>query len=1279
MATIPNPQITPIPNNEPDATPNLWNTRYVEIDANFSNLDDRAKAVELELSNSKGTYASLPAAISTIDDRVAKVEASISGADTFSIAKIKQATHLDWAYRNDRISFEFFTPDYTLIDKAPTAVTGGILGDDSLDVVSTDGIVAGGYYVLSDAGNDIHILNDAVNTTMIRVKAILSSQRLRLYDSLDRHWINATVSQHNFAIDATTSFATAPVGSMWMSKLINIGNKNGKLVIRRSANAAIVKAFYQAEGDSSWTETTPTNRITQVIDGVPAGFVDVEYQVPISENIRLRLEVSGETVEIHHIVAFGLQYLESMNQAIADLVISQIHLEQKANVHHLASTLDWAYRFDRMNFEFFAPEYTLINKSAISIREAAVQGDNTIDVGDTSQFVAGDYYVLYDDTHTKLIKVAAIHTDNILTIEGVLDRRWDKADTKVSKCNFDILGGNNAVANDGEMWVSKPITLSTDALDGFAVIRRTHNTAQVKLWWMDAGLVWTESVGSLRQIGNGDNKDGVPVGFADYEFALPFTGEGRIRIEVIDEPQPVNGVLTPNTRPITIQHIVAIGLFNAIGAANDAIDSLGVRQAATESKTALLDSRQDVSELATDSLLSRVNVAEIDIDSLDSRQTNTEIKANKLQLASELDWGYRFDRMNFEFFTPDYTLIDKPVVSIREAAPVGTNLLDVGDASTFEVGDFYILSDSTHSAITGKANTKLIQVASIHTDNIITIVGKLDRRWDVNSKVSKCNLKVLGTNEAIGNDGEMWISKLIEVSGNSLDGSVIIRRTHNETQIKLWWQGNGDASWVESLATVRHIGGSYNIDSVPVGFADYEYAMPFSGQGKIRIEIVDEPVLVNGTPTYNTRPITISHIAAVGLFNAIDSLGSRVTVAEGDIDVLDTRQTATEVIVDKHHYASKLDWVYRFDRMNYEFFTPDYTLIYKPALTVREAAVVGDDTLDVGDTSSLEVGDWYVLSDSTHNVITGKINTALIQIKEIHTDNIIRIEGTFARRWDIDSALSKCNLKVMGTNEAIGNDGEMYISRPIAISTDALDGFVMIRRTHNDAQIRVWWMDATHTAWQESSAELRTVGDIYDIDGVPLGFADYKYQMPMSGVGKFMIEIVDPPVLINNALVYNTRPITIQHLVTVGMFVNDGEIIVRSAPITVETQAALNTKVDKVAGKSLSTNDFTTAEKDKLAAIESGAQINPTFRTINGNPITGTGGDIVITGGAGGAASASALTFTPTGNISATNVQSAITELDSEKANSTDVYSKTEIDALVIGNLTISTIYGGTF
>lgn len=45
-------------------------------------------------------------------------------------------------------------------------------------------------------------------------------------------------------------------------------------------------------------------------------------------------------------------------------------------------------------------------------------------------------------------------------------------------------------------------------------------------------------------------------------------------------------------------------------------------------------------------------------------------------------------------------------------------------------------------------------------------------------------------------------------------------------------------------------------------------------------------------------------------------------------------------------------------------------------------------------------------------------------------------------------------------------------------------------------------------------------------------------------------------------------------------------------PISTATQAALNNKVDKVSGKGLSTEDYTTTEKTKLSGIASGAQVN---------------------------------------------------------------------------------------
>jgi hypothetical protein len=48
----------------------------------------------------------------------------------------------------------------------------------------------------------------------------------------------------------------------------------------------------------------------------------------------------------------------------------------------------------------------------------------------------------------------------------------------------------------------------------------------------------------------------------------------------------------------------------------------------------------------------------------------------------------------------------------------------------------------------------------------------------------------------------------------------------------------------------------------------------------------------------------------------------------------------------------------------------------------------------------------------------------------------------------------------------------------------------------------------------------------------------------------------------------------------------------KAVNVTVPTQAELDGKVDKVDGKGLSTNDYTTVEKTKLASIEEGAEVN---------------------------------------------------------------------------------------
>ena len=64
---LPHLNITQIPNNEPDAVPALWNTRYTEIDENFANHEGRVTANEVELAAARGGKASVDARLDEMD------------------------------------------------------------------------------------------------------------------------------------------------------------------------------------------------------------------------------------------------------------------------------------------------------------------------------------------------------------------------------------------------------------------------------------------------------------------------------------------------------------------------------------------------------------------------------------------------------------------------------------------------------------------------------------------------------------------------------------------------------------------------------------------------------------------------------------------------------------------------------------------------------------------------------------------------------------------------------------------------------------------------------------------------------------------------------------------------------------------------------------------------------------------------------------------------------------------------------------------------------------
>ena len=128
---------------------------------------------------------------------------------------------------------------------------------------------------------------------------------------------------------------------------------------------------------------------------------------------------------------------------------------------------------------------------------------------------------------------------------------------------------------------------------------------------------------------------------------------------------------------------------------------------------------------------------------------------------------------------------------------------------------------------------------------------------------------------------------------------------------------------------------------------------------------------------------------------------------------------------------------------------------------------------------------------------------------------------------------------------------------------------------------------------------------------------------------------------------------------------------------TTDLTTELNKKVDKETGKQLSTNDYTTEDKNKLTGVATGAEVNKIDAVkVNGTAleITDKAVNIDLSNYA-----TKSTTLAGYGITNAYTKDEVNTELG-KKANSSDVYTKTEVnDALANKLSNTDVIDGGTF
>jgi len=240
-----NETITPLPDNDPDAVPELWNSRQREVDENFAALDEHLESAL---------------------ESVAEHSARIAGVENQSAGSVAQALRLDWSYLSgSQIALELFYESWTLLPGLTNVVTDAVAGDDSLDLDSIAGIVPGKEYVLFDDTNQESII----------ITAILTATRVRCSANLSHSYSGASIKRTSWTVPGGK--ATATDGGIYYSGELNLGDEDQDkaLIIRRDKNDADLTVFFKDADHEAWTRA-----FWGWEREISTGVVDIEYPIP---------------------------------------------------------------------------------------------------------------------------------------------------------------------------------------------------------------------------------------------------------------------------------------------------------------------------------------------------------------------------------------------------------------------------------------------------------------------------------------------------------------------------------------------------------------------------------------------------------------------------------------------------------------------------------------------------------------------------------------------------------------------------------------------------------------------------------------------------------------------------------------------------------------------------------------------------------------------------------------------------------------------------------------
>lgn len=240
-----NETITPLPDNDPDAVPELWNSRQREVDENFAVIDEH-----------------LESALNSVAEHGTR----IAGVENQSAGSVAQALRLDWSYLSgSQIALELFYESWTLLPGLTNVVTDAVAGDDSLDLDSIAGIVPGKEYVIFDATNQESVI----------ITEVLTATRVRCSANLSHSYSGASIKRTSWTVPGGK--ATATDGGIYYSGELNLGDEDQDkaLIIRRDKNDATLAVFFKDATHEAWTPA-----FWGWEREISTGVVDIEYPIP---------------------------------------------------------------------------------------------------------------------------------------------------------------------------------------------------------------------------------------------------------------------------------------------------------------------------------------------------------------------------------------------------------------------------------------------------------------------------------------------------------------------------------------------------------------------------------------------------------------------------------------------------------------------------------------------------------------------------------------------------------------------------------------------------------------------------------------------------------------------------------------------------------------------------------------------------------------------------------------------------------------------------------------